>query len=60
MNYGVMPIPDDISFELAASYQMAYGTSYHALVQRGEISNQDDDPCFRRFWWCRSSCFRYS
>ena len=27
---GVMPIPDDISFELAASYQMAYGTSYHA------------------------------
>ena len=39
---GVMPIPDDISFELAASYQMAYGTSYHALVQRGEISNQDE------------------
>ena len=25
--FGVMPIPDDISFELAASYQMAYGTS---------------------------------
>ena len=40
--FGVMPIPDDISFELAASYQMAYGTSYHALVQRGEISNQDE------------------
>ena len=32
--FGVMPIPDDISFELAASYQMAYGTSYHALVQK--------------------------
>ena len=40
--FGVMPIPDDISFELAASYKMAYGTSYHALVQRGEISNQDE------------------
>ena len=40
--FGVMPIPDDISFELAASYQMAYGTSYHALVQRGEISNKDE------------------
>ena len=40
--FGVMPIPDNISFELAASYQMAYGTSYHALVQRGEISNQDE------------------
>ena len=40
--FGVMPIPDDISFELAASYQMAYGTSYHALVQRGEIANQDE------------------
>ena len=40
--FGVMPIPDDISFELAASYQMAYGTSYHALAQRGEISNQDE------------------
>jgi NADPH2:quinone reductase len=40
--FGAMPIPDDISFELAASYQMAYGTSYHALVQRGEISDQDE------------------
>ena len=40
--FGVMPIPDDISFELVASYQMAYGTSYHALVQRGEMSNQDE------------------
>jgi len=40
--FGVMPIPDDISFELAASYQMAYGTSYHALLQRGEITDQDE------------------
>jgi NADPH2:quinone reductase len=40
--FGVMPIPDDISYELAASYQMAYGTSYHALVQRGEITDQDE------------------
>ena len=36
--FGVFPIPDEISFQLAASYQMAYGTSYHALVQRGDLS----------------------
>ena len=40
--FGVFPIPDDISFQLAASYQMAYGTSYHALVQRGELSEGDE------------------
>ena len=40
--FGVFPIPDDVSFELAASYQMAYGTSYHALVQRGELEKDDE------------------
>ena len=40
--FGVFPIPDEISFQLAASYQMAYGTSYHALVQRGERSEGDE------------------
>ena len=39
---GVFPIPDEISFQLAASYQMAYGTSYHALVQRGDLSEGDE------------------
>ena len=40
--FGVFPIPDEISFQLAASYQMAYGTSYHALVQRGELFEGDE------------------
>ena len=29
--------PDAISFELAASLVLAYGTSYHALIDRGEL-----------------------
>ena len=40
--FSVFPIPDEISFQLAASYQMAYGTSYHALVQRGDLSEGDE------------------
>ena len=40
--FGVFPIPVEISFHLAASYPMAYGTSYHALVQRGELSEGDE------------------
>ena len=40
--FGVFPIPDNVSFELAASYQMAYGTSYHALLQRGELKKDDE------------------
>ena len=40
--FGVFPIPDEISFQLAASYQRAYGTSYHALVQRGDLSEGDE------------------
>lgn len=40
--FGVFPISDEVSFELAASYQMAYGTSYHALIQRGELKIDDE------------------
>lgn len=40
--FGVFLISDEVSFELAASYQMAYGTSYHALVQRGELKKDDE------------------
>ena len=40
--FGVFPTSDEVSFELAASYQMAYGTSYHALVQRGELKKDDE------------------
>jgi NADPH2:quinone reductase len=40
--FGVFPISDEVSFELAASYQMAYGTSYHALIQRGDLKIDDE------------------
>ena len=40
--FGVFPISDKVSFELAASYQMAYGTSYHALIQRGNLKKDDE------------------
>ena len=40
--FSVFLIPEDITFQLAASYQMAYGTSYHALVQRGALSGDDE------------------
>jgi len=33
----VIPIPDEIAFDTAAATTMAYGTSYHALVQRGQL-----------------------
>ncbi len=33
----VIPIPDEITFETAAAMTMAYGTAYHALVQRGKL-----------------------
>lgn len=32
-----MPIPDGVGFDVAASMTIAYGTSYHALVQRAQI-----------------------
>ena len=40
--FAVFPIADDTSFEVAASYQMAYGTSYHALMQRGGLKKDDE------------------
>lgn len=36
-----IPIPDEIGFETAASMTMAYGTSYHALVQRGRLASDE-------------------
>ena len=39
---GTFAIEKDTSFEMAASYQMAYGTSYHALMQRGELKKDDE------------------
>jgi len=37
----VVPIPDAMSFEQAASLMMVYGTSYHALVDRGATQSGD-------------------
>ena len=37
----VVPIPEQISFETAAAMTMAYGTSYHALVQRGRLGSDE-------------------
>ena len=39
---GTFAIEEDTSFEMAASYQMAYGTSYHALMQRGDLKKGDE------------------
>lgn len=33
----VIPIPDDMGFEIAASLTLAFGTSYHALKQRAAL-----------------------
>lgn len=33
----VIPIPDDMGFETAASLTLAFGTSYHALKQRAAL-----------------------
>ena len=34
---GVIPIPNALDFESAAGFGLAYGTSYHALVQRARL-----------------------
>ena len=34
---GLIPIPEGLSDDVAASFTMAYGTSYHAVVDRGEL-----------------------
>jgi NADPH:quinone reductase len=33
----VIPLPDSVSFEIAAAMTMTYGTAYHALVDRGRL-----------------------
>ena len=33
----VIPIPDDMDFDIAAGFTMTYGTSHHALKQRADI-----------------------
>jgi NADPH2:quinone reductase len=35
----VIPIPDDMDFDTAASLTLAYGTSYHALKQRAALES---------------------
>ncbi|WP_174503910.1 NADPH:quinone oxidoreductase family protein [Acidiphilium sp. C61] len=32
-----VPVPDNVSFEVAAGLLLAFGTSHHAVVDRGEI-----------------------
>ncbi len=32
-----VPVPDGVSFEVAAGLMLAFGTSHHAVVDRGEI-----------------------
>ena len=34
----VVPLPDDLDYDTAAAFLLAYGTSYHALVQRAVLS----------------------
>ncbi len=34
----VMPMPDDLDFVTAAAFVLAYGTSYHALVDRAALA----------------------
>jgi len=35
--YNVLPIPDTMDFNTAAAFGMTYGTSMHALCQRGQL-----------------------
>jgi NADPH2:quinone reductase len=37
----IVKLPDDISFEVGAAIPVAYGTSYHALVDRAQL-NEDE------------------
>lgn len=38
----VFKMENEMSFDVAASYQLAYGTSFHALVQRANIASGDE------------------
>lgn len=33
----VAPLPDELDFETAAAFFMTYGTSYHGLIDRGQL-----------------------
>lgn len=35
--YNALPIPDGMNFETASAFSMTYGTSMHALKQRGNL-----------------------
>ncbi|MEN8720078.1 MAG: NADPH:quinone oxidoreductase family protein [Oceanococcaceae bacterium] len=35
---GLIKVPDDMPLDVAAVFPMAYGTSYHALVQRAQLA----------------------
>jgi NADPH2:quinone reductase len=38
----LIKIPENINFELASATQLTYGTSYHALIQRGRLKVEDE------------------
>ena len=38
----LIKISKGMSFELASATQLAYGTSYHALIQRGRLAQNDE------------------
>lgn len=42
---GVVPMPPGIDFDVAAAFTLTYGTSHHAVVDRGELTAAK--PC-----WC--------
>ncbi len=35
--HSLMPVPDSLSMQQASAFSMVYGTSYHALKQRGHL-----------------------
>jgi NADPH2:quinone reductase len=37
----IVPLPEHVSFEAGASIPIAYGTSYHALVDRAELGEDE-------------------
>lgn len=37
----VFPIPESMEFHVAAGFSIAYGTAYHALIDRGRIKKND-------------------
>ena len=38
----LIKMPENMNFELASAIQLTYGTSYHALIQRGRLKNEDE------------------